>query len=125
MPPVASSQPSVSVQTLSTVVVAPTAPSGAIAIGSQTLVPGGAAITISGTPISLGTAATNVVVGSSTLGLGPAIVSGLGGTPIGSSTTGGPVSQYTGPAATGAAGRSVVSYGILASVAPILLALFC
>ena len=121
VPPVGTNQPSGPAQTLKTVAVtsSPAAPSGAIAIGSQTLVPGGPAITVSGTPISLGAAATNVVVVSSTLGLGPAIVSGLGGTPIVSSTTGAPGSQYTGPAAIGAAGRNV-----LPGLAPVLAALF-
>ncbi|MCJ1245697.1 hypothetical protein MMC30_002901 [Trapelia coarctata] len=50
--------------------------------GGQTLVPGGAAITVSGTPISLGAAGTDVVVGTSTegVGLGGLIISGFGGT---------------------------------------------
>ena len=48
-------------------------------IGTQTLVPG-AVITVSGTPISLAAAATDVVVGSSTEGLGGMILSVFGGT---------------------------------------------
>ncbi|KAH0562684.1 hypothetical protein GP486_002641 [Trichoglossum hirsutum] len=48
-------------------------------IGSQTLVPGGSAITISGTPISLEPGATGVVIGTSTVGLGTSIASGLSG----------------------------------------------
>ncbi|MCJ1482272.1 hypothetical protein MMC06_002435 [Schaereria dolodes] len=59
-------------------------------IGTQTLVPGGPAITVSGTPISLAVAGTDVVVGSVTEGVGRAtstggglggvIMSGIGGT---------------------------------------------
>lgn len=40
-------------------------------IGSQILTPGGPAITVSGTRLSLAPSATQVVVGSSTIGLGP------------------------------------------------------
>ena len=48
----------------------------------QTLVPGGAPITLSGTLVSLGAAGTNVIVGTSTesVGLGGLIISGFGGT---------------------------------------------
>ncbi|MCJ1284959.1 hypothetical protein MMC26_004296 [Xylographa opegraphella] len=47
-------------------------------IGSQTLVPG-AVVTVSGTPISLGPGATDVVVGTSTEALGGYIMSQFGG----------------------------------------------
>ena len=48
-------------------------------IGSQTLVPGGPAIILSGTRISLEPSVTALVVGTSTAGLGRYIISGLGG----------------------------------------------
>ncbi|MCJ1252994.1 hypothetical protein MMC24_000801 [Lignoscripta atroalba] len=41
-------------------------------IGTQTLIPGGPAITISGTPISLGPSVANLVVGSSTININSA-----------------------------------------------------
>ncbi|MCJ1402626.1 mucin 5B, oligomeric mucus gel-forming [Xylographa trunciseda] len=47
-------------------------------IGSQTLVPG-AVVTVSGTPISLGSAATDVVVGTKTEAVGGYIISQFGG----------------------------------------------
>ncbi|MCJ1380810.1 hypothetical protein MMC17_003919 [Xylographa soralifera] len=47
-------------------------------IGSQTLVPG-AVVTVSGTPISLGPGATDVVVGTTTEALGGYIISPFGG----------------------------------------------
>jgi hypothetical protein len=50
-------------------------------LAGQTLVPGGPPITVSGTPVSLGAAGTDVVVGTSTesVGLGGLIISGFGG----------------------------------------------
>ena len=48
-------------------------------VGDQTLVPGGSAITVDGTMVSLEPAATALVVGTSTEGLGGFIVSGFGG----------------------------------------------
>ena len=59
-------------------------------IASQTLVPGGPAITVSGTPVSLAPGATAVVVGTRTSGLGNYIWSGIGG--------GGPTTTNPGPA---------------------------
>ena len=53
---------------------------GQYIIGSQTLTAGGA-VTVSGTPVSIGSSATDVVVGSSTEALGPYIVGGLGAGP--------------------------------------------
>ncbi|MCJ1260730.1 hypothetical protein MMC22_000592 [Lobaria immixta] len=50
-------------------------------VDGQTLIPGGSAITISGTRISLAPMATNVEIGSSTLGLGGLIISGIGALP--------------------------------------------
>ena len=47
-------------------------------IAGQTLVPGGV-ITVSGTPISLAATPTDVVIGTSTQGLGNFIISGIGG----------------------------------------------
>ena len=52
------------------------------AVAGQTLSPGGPAITISGTPISLAPAASDIVVGTSTIaepGVGGYILSGIGG----------------------------------------------
>ena len=62
-------------------------------INGQTLVPG-AAITVSGTPISLAAQGTEVVIGTSTEGLGGLIMSGFGDPP-GSSVT---VSPFQGAA---------------------------
>ena len=64
-------------------------------------------MTINGTPVSLGPAGTNVVVGSSTIGLGGAIMSGLGGTAtqMASVGRGSTNSAYAGPLYTGAAQR--------------------
>lgn len=57
-------------------------------IGSQTLIPGGSAITISGTPVSLASSAADVVVGSSsTQALGEIIMGGFG--PGGTAGSGG------------------------------------
>ena len=53
---------------------------GQYIIGSQTLTAGGV-VTVSGTPVSVGPSATDVVVGSSTEALGPYIVGGLGAGP--------------------------------------------
>ena len=50
-----------------------------LVIGTQTLTPGGAAVTVSGTPVSLGVGASDVVIGTSTQGLGGLIMSGFGG----------------------------------------------
>ena len=51
-------------------------------VGSQTLTPGGA-IDVSGTPVSLAPGGTQVVVGTSSVGLGPYIFGGLGARPSG------------------------------------------
>jgi hypothetical protein len=59
-------------------------PGGAFVIGSQTLAPGGPAITVSGTRISLAPGATDIVIGTSTV----PILTGVG--------------QYKGPLANGA-----------------------
>jgi hypothetical protein len=72
-------------------------------VGGQTLVPGGPGIVISGTTISLAPGATQVVVGSSTAGLGTVILSGLGGS--GATETGAETPAYTGPVYTGGVGR--------------------
>ena len=53
-------------------------PSSVFEIDGQTLAPGGAAITISGTRLSLNTIPTAAVIGSSTEGLGAIIMSGFG-----------------------------------------------
>lgn len=54
-------------------------------VGSQTLTPG-AAITVAGTPVSLASSGTQVVVGTSTDGLGNYIMSGLGAGPSASAS---------------------------------------
>ena len=56
-------------------------------IGSQTLTTGGL-LSVSGTPVSLAPGATEVIIGSSTEGLGGYIISGLGAGPSASSTIG-------------------------------------
>ena len=53
---------------------------GQYIIGTQTVTAGGV-VTVSGTPVSIGLSATDVVIGSSTEALGPYIVGGLGGGP--------------------------------------------
>jgi hypothetical protein len=67
-------------------------PAGQLTIGGQTLVPGGPAITVSGTRLSLAPGATDIVVGTSTVAI-----------------TGG----YTGPMANGAAGMDCAWRGLL------------
>ncbi len=64
-------------------------------VASQTLTPG-ALITVSGTPVSLAPSATQVVVGSSTQGLGGQIMSGFNGANPSASGTG--VMPFTGAA---------------------------
>ena len=49
------------------------------AIGIATITPGAPAITVSGMPISVASGASDVVVGTSTLGLGGVIMGGFGG----------------------------------------------
>lgn len=76
-------------------------------VDSQTLVPGGPAITVNGTPISVPATPSAVVVGTSTeilatsagAGIGAAILSGLGGIGRAESTaaTTGANGSYTGP----------------------------
>ena len=62
-------------------------------IGSETLSPGGSPITISGTPYSLASGATELVIGTTTevlttgAGMGSYIWSGLGGAPTASAST--------------------------------------
>ena len=76
-------------------------------IQGQTLIPGGPAITVSGTPISLAPSASDVVVGSSTEALGPIIMDGFGpsGATAGSMGSGSANSTATSPEAfTGGAG---------------------
>ena len=64
-------------------------------IAGQTLVPGGPPITVSGTRISLAPQATDIIIGTSTEGLGRLITAGVGATiPAG---VNGPASA-TGPA---------------------------
>ena len=66
-------------------------------VGSQTLTPGGVVV-VSGTTISLASGGTEAVVGTSTVGLGPYIIAGLGGN--------GTANASTGLAFTGAAEQS-------------------
>ena len=92
-------------------------------VSSQTLVPGGQPVTIDSTLVSLGRSATNVVVGSSIIGLGGVIISGLGGTAtqVASGGRGGSTaSAYTGPLYTGAAGR-LGCPGVIAAVVKVML----
>ena len=66
-------------------------------IGSQTLIPGGPAVTLSGTRISLAPSASSIIIGSSTEALGPIIIGGFG--PSNTATSPGPgnpnVTGYT------------------------------
>jgi hypothetical protein len=80
-------------------------------------------VTIDSTVVSLGRSATNVVVGSSTIGLGGVIISGLGGTAtqIASGGRGGSTaSAYAGPLYTGAAGKLGFP-GVIAAVVEVML----
>lgn len=63
--------------TIGNSVITPNAASQYI-IAGQTLVPGGPVITVSGTRISLAPQASDVIVGTSTEGLGPFILAGVG-----------------------------------------------
>jgi len=88
----------------------------AYVIGTQTLSPGGPAITVSGTPLSLAPEGTALVVGTSTAaagtGLGNYIWSGLGGSGTASGTVTGAV-VFTGAADTKILpGRGKVAAGI-------------
>lgn len=55
-------------------------PFGDFVVGSQTLIPGGAGITISGTPVSLAPSDEDIVVGeqTSSINLGGLIMGGFG-----------------------------------------------
>lgn len=79
-------------------------------IASQTLRPGGTAITVSGSTISLAAGASDIVVigGSTTSSqkLGSMILSFIGGVPTSTTSMGAPV-QYT-----GAAGRGISWLGM-------------
>ena len=55
-------------------------------MGSQTLVPGGPAVTFSGTRISLAPSASDIIIGSNTQALGPIIIGGFGPSKTGTST---------------------------------------
>lgn len=70
-------------------------------VGTQTLIPG-VAITVSGTPVSLAPSGTQILVGTSTDGLGNFIMSGLGagpGSTVGANASG--VVPFTAAAAVG------------------------
>lgn len=68
-----------------------------LAIGSQTLIPGHSAITVSGTPVSLAPGASDVVVGTSTEPLASFIMQGFG-PPTPKPSTPGNVTTFTGGA---------------------------
>ncbi|MCJ1422413.1 hypothetical protein MMC29_000293 [Sticta canariensis] len=72
-------------------------------IAGQTLVPGGTAITVSGTRISLAPRATNIVIGTSTEGLSRLILTAYGSTATPNVTVNGGTSA-TGPVAFQSAG---------------------
>ena len=61
--------------TLPSDVVATQISSSAYVIGTQTLLPGGPAITLSGVPVSLASAATAIIIGSSGIPLNPTVAS--------------------------------------------------
>ena len=99
-----SSMPLISLEYLTIGTQIFTAPQGSpFVLSGQTLIPGGAGITIGGTVVSLESVATQVVVGGSTesVGVGGLIWSGIGGS-LGASSTittgvaGGNVSIFTG-----------------------------
>ncbi|KAK5015985.1 hypothetical protein LTR60_002621, partial [Cryomyces antarcticus] len=75
-------------------------------IAGQTLYPG-AAITVSGTPVSLQASATAAVEGTSTEGLGGYIMSGLGGPSSGTLTT--PTTPTVAASAATASGTGAVA----------------
>lgn len=77
-------------------------------VEGQTLTPGDV-VTASGTMISLAASATDVVVGSSTQGLGGLIMSGLGGAPVGTIGVGG----GAGGSAAGGGSANATGTGIL------------
>ena len=99
-------QPNLPTPTIGGILITPNAASDYI-VGSQTLIPGGSAITISGTPYSLASGDSYLVVGSITEtfttqtgapGLGGYIISGLGGPPTvtGSGGGGANITVFTG-----------------------------
>jgi len=88
-------------------------------VASQTLVPGGPAITVSGTPVSLAPSATAVVVGTSTSGLGGYVWSGIGGG-FSTATTSGPA-VFTGGTEALLCGRAwALTLGVFCGVVAIL-----
>lgn len=68
-------------------VIAFTLEDAPVLIGSQTLTPGGPAITVSGTRVSLEPSASNVVIGTSTEPLGSIIMGGFGPTNSGEASS--------------------------------------
>lgn len=124
MPPEQTRQISVTVGTIGTVPVV-IGPSSVIVVGSQTLQPGGPAITIGGQPVSLVSSATAIVVGGKTSNL-PQVNTPSGQVrpppvlTIGSTTlTGNAATQFfIAPGQTLTAGGTATVDGTIVSLAP-------
>lgn len=102
-------------------------PASAPVVGSQTLIPGSSAITITGTgtPISVHSSATEAPLGSSTLGFEGPIMSGIGGLPTSSVNASATPSQggvvpFTG----GSSGVKSLSVTVLLSICGMIEVLF-
>jgi hypothetical protein len=115
----------VTVGTIGTVPVVVIGPSSVVVVGSQTLQPGGPAITVGGQPVFLPSPATAIVVGGSTSGLPQVLTPTTQPRPppiltIGSSTlTGNAATQFfIAPGQTLTPGGTVTVDGTIVSLAP-------
>ncbi len=88
---------------------------GQYIIGGQTLTPGGV-ITVSGTPISLAPGVSDVVLGTSTEGLGGAIIGGFGPTAEATPKATGSIEGFKGEAATARRSHLCVILGVMVAV---------
>lgn len=89
---------------------------GQYIVGGQTLTPGGV-ITVSGTPVSLAPGASDVVLGTSTEGLGGAIMGGFGSTAGAMGGPTGPIEGFKGEATTARRrGHFCVVLGVVVAV---------
>ncbi len=88
---------------------------GQYIIGGQTLTPGGV-ITVSGTPISLAPGVSDVVLGTSTEGLGGAIIGGFGPTAEATPKATGSIEGFKGEATTARRSHLCVILGVMVAV---------
>jgi hypothetical protein len=98
-------------------------PSSVVVVGTQTLSPGGPAITVGGTPVSLAPSATAIVIGGTTLKLPQAVTTAAAPPPvltIGSTTlTANAATQFSvAPGQTLTPGGAVTISGTVISLAP-------